>query len=177
MQRPQDFAKIITYPLCVLGAFIKNKLITYAWICFIFLYIVLVGDVASLEVNTILFNYDTLYYIFQSGAYSLQYCFFFLFQNHSTRHGEIFLQVFDQGSLRNLHNNIGYCYYPWLPTNTPIAEDTAHFRHRIWRNKSETDLKVSILRINSHSIRRFYATKKEEKLVVLEFSNVYKPDQ
>lgn len=80
MQRPQDFAKIITYPLCVLGAFIKNKLITYAWICFMFLYIVLVGDVASLEVNTILFNYDTLYYIFQSGAYSLQYCFLFCFK-------------------------------------------------------------------------------------------------
>lgn len=122
----------------------------------------------TMILRTIFFNQELIPY---------STVFFFLFQNHSTRHGEIFLQVFDQGSLRNLHNNIGYCYYPWLPTNTPIAEDTAHFRHRIWRNKSETDLKVSILRINSHSIRRFYATKKEEKLVVLEFSNVYKPDQ
>lgn len=100
-----------------------------------------------------------------------------LFQNHSTRHGEISLQVFDKGSPKILHNNIGYCHYPWLPPNTSIAEDTAHLRHRIWRHESETDLKVSILRTSSHSIRRFYATKKEEKLVVLAFSNVYKPDQ
>lgn len=76
MQCPQDFAKTIPYLLCVLGAFIKNKLITYAWICFMFLYSVLVGDVPSFEVNTILFNYDTLYYILQPGAYSLQYYFF-----------------------------------------------------------------------------------------------------
>lgn len=66
-------------------------------------------------------------------------------------------------------NNKGYCYCPWWFYITwrwcCISEDITYFSTRAWMNQASTDLEVSFLKNNSHSVRRSYAKYQEKEVV------------